>query len=68
MPVIYVAKYSVINNIQLCMFKCSNFDKNFGSGGGTISLIYFSGNFSGVTFSNHQGPVVRVRNRVNSCN
>ena len=43
---------------------CSNFDKNFGSGGATISLIYFSGNFNNVTFSNHKGPVVRVSNRI----
>ena len=43
---------------------CSNFDKNFGSGGATISLIYFSGNFINVTFSNQSGPVVRVSNRI----
>ena len=43
---------------------CSNFVNNFGSGGATISLMYFSGNFINVTFSNHSGPVVRVSNRI----
>ena len=42
---------------------CSNFDNNFGSGGASVSLIYYSGNFNNVTFSNHSGPVVRVSNR-----
>ena len=46
------------------MYQYSNFDNNFGSGGGTISLIYFSGNFSDVNFSNHSEPVVRVRNKI----
>ena len=43
---------------------CSNFDNNFGSGGASVSLIYYSGNFNNVTFSNHSGPVVRVSNRI----
>ena len=43
---------------------CSYFNNNFGSGGATVSLIFFSGNFNNITFCNHSGPVVRVSNRV----
>ena len=43
---------------------CSHFNNNFGSGGATISLLFFSGSFNNVTFSNHSGPVVRVSNRI----
>ena len=43
---------------------CSNFNNNFGSGGASVSLIYYSGNFNNATFCNHKGPVVKVSNRI----
>ena len=32
-----------------------------GADGATISLSFYSGSFDNVTFTNHRGPVVRVR-------
>ena len=39
----------------------SEFDDNFGADGATICLSFYSGSFDRVKFSNHRGPVVRVR-------
>ena len=39
----------------------SAFDDNFASSGASVSFNYYSGSFNNVIFSNHTGPVLRVR-------
>ena len=47
------------------MYWCySIFDDNYGADGASVSLIYSTGSFNNVTFSNHKGPVLRVSNKL----
>ena len=48
----------------VCTYAYSVFDGNFGGEGASVSLIYSTGNFNNVTFSNHRGPALRVSNSI----
>ena len=56
-----VTVYMLIYIINLMSLFFSQFDGNFGGDGATVSISFNSGSFDNVTFTNHRGPVVRVR-------